>query len=181
MHQHDRRRVGTGEMVGPAVRVGAVALVPRLAADGRVSADAAEPVADVPPGEGAGLCQQRPIALRYERTDSTQVGESDIAAQRLLPVFIERVADIDGEMADAVVLAEEDRFVGGAVPWRRGGGEKRGGWCVRGTGHRVAAVPNRQQQARRIGQPGGNPPGIAATPRHAVEAGMGIDLVSAGD
>ena len=98
MHQHDHGRIGAREMRRGAVRIGAAPDMTGFGADGRMAADAAEPVAGVPPCQATRIGQYVAFIVPQQRPETPQIGEAAPARQTRMGGRVFQIGKIDREI-----------------------------------------------------------------------------------
>ena len=168
----DDDRVGAGEVLGAAV--GALADLAAALLVGGGAADAAEAMAVMPVDLGAGLGDDAGVGGRQDGAGSADFFELESVQVELGDGVIE-FADIDGEVGGGVAKTEEAGFDGDARardPVRRqpGGGDR----VV--SGEKNVEIPEGQEAAGGIADPGAEP-GVVATNAFAAIEGVGAEYV----
>lgn len=159
-----------------AALVQAMALMAGFEAFGCMAADAAEPMALMPPDQTAGVGEQGPILLAEQRAGGPEVDERPDPRPCRVGVGVVRGADVDGQVRDAVDKSEQDDLrCLGAPPILRGRQHHRPGRVTR-AGDQVLGPPDRQHPGVRIGQVSFQERRIAAALGVPVDAAMDVEI-----
>ena len=174
--QHDHRRVGAREVRRAAGGIAAAAQVPGLQALGRMAAEAAEAVPRVPVHHASGIGQQRAFPVGEQRADRPDVLEGAVLGQARARLGRLQGRQVEGDVGGLLVEPEQRQPLGllDQVPGLVGPQEA--GARRLDLQEEVALAPDWHQQGPRIGQPLGQPGGIAAPLVGAVQAAAGVEV-----